>query len=75
MNEKNGALVGAGRDLLILLFFMWHKSMGHIIMKCEGAKKHGDVTRNMGELAKCLPDLGMHMIFIFGECDITSEII
>ena len=71
---KNVTLVGADTDLLILLLYMWNESMGHIIMKCEGTRKHPEVTRNIRELAKCVPDLCSYLTFIhaFGGCDTTS---
>ena len=70
---KNVTLVGAHKDLLILLLYMWNDSMGSMTMKCEGTKKYSKITRNIGELAKCLTQIKyLTYIHAFRGCDTTS---
>ena len=71
--EKNVTLVGAHKDLLILLLYMWNDSMGSMRMRCEGTKKYSKITRNIGELAKCLTQIKyLTYIHAFRGCDTTS---
>ena len=44
--------------------------MGVMTMKCDGTKKYSQITRNIGEIAKCLSQI-KYLTFIqaFGGCD------
>ena len=47
--------------------------MGGMTMKCEGTKKCSQITRNIGEMAKCLSQI-KYLTFIqaFGGCDTVA---
>ena len=70
---KNITLVGADLDPLILLLYMWNDSIGSMTMKCEGTKKYSQITRNIGETAKCLTQIKyLTFIYAFRVCDTTT---
>ena len=47
--------------------------MGVMTMKCDGTKKYSQITRNIGEIAKCLSQI-KYLTFIqtFGGCDTAA---
>ena len=49
--------------------------MGVMTMKCDGTKKYSQITRNIGEIAKCLSQI-KYLTFIraFGGCDTAAAI-
>ena len=47
--------------------------MGRMTMKCEGTKKCSKITRNIGEMAKCLSQIKyLTIIQAFGACDTVA---
>ena len=70
------SLIAADADLLMMLLYMWNDMMGHITMKSEATKKHGESVRDVGKIAECLGNIRKYITFshAFGGCDTTSAI-